>query len=75
MEYIKNALFLKGLKLKEKLVVWWFTLTFCLICGTVEAPLWFVGLECVSLGFSSHFLKKIDIPDYFNENEENTDGK
>lgn len=70
MNELKNAFVLKGLTIKQKAVVWWFSISLCLLCSTEDAPLWFLLLEVASLALSAHFLKKIPIPDYFKEDEE-----
>lgn len=70
MNGLKDAFFLKGLTVKQKAVVWWFSISLCLLCSTVEASFWVYWVELTSFATSAHFLKKIPIPDYFKEDEE-----
>lgn len=70
MNELKEAFFLKGLTIKQKAVVWWFSISLCLLCSTVEAPFWVYLVELASFAASAHFLKKIPVPDYFKEDEE-----
>lgn len=67
MKKLKDAFLLKGLTAKQKAVVWWFSISLCLLCSTEDAPIWFYLIETASLAISAYFLKKIPIPDYFKE--------
>lgn len=70
MKELKDAFLLKGLTVKQKAVVWWFSISLCLLCSTEDAPIWFYLIETASLATSAHFLKKIPIPNYFKEDGE-----
>lgn len=70
MKELKDAFVLKGLTKKQKAVVWWFSISLCLLCSTEDAPIWFYLIEMESFAASAHLLKKIPIPDYFKEDEE-----
>lgn len=69
MKELLDAFVLKGLTKKQKAVVWWFSISLCLLCSTEDAPVWFYLVEMASLAASARLLKKIPIPDYFKEDE------
>lgn len=67
IDELKKALLLKGLTFKQKVVVWWFSLSLCLLCVTADAPFWVHLVEVINLGISAHYLKRIPLPEYFEE--------
>lgn len=69
MKELKDAFLLKGLTVKQKAVVWWFSISLCLLCSMEDASIGLYLIEMVSLAISAYFLKKIPIPDYFKEDE------
>ena len=45
MKRLIKELSLSGLTLKQKAIVWYFIISFCLLASTAEAPFWVLFLE------------------------------
>lgn len=59
-QFIKEIC-LSGLTLKQKLIVWYFTLSLFLVVSTVEAPLWFLILEVANFANAARLVKKVPL--------------
>lgn len=73
MKEFWNAFIVKGGTWKQRIAVWWFSLSLCLLCSTEDAPLWFLGLEALNFFFATRYLKKHDVPECFKEYEQSSD--
>ena len=54
---------LPGLTLKQKAIVWYFVLSFCLIGSVVEAPLWALVVLVLNFANSVRLIKKVPLPE------------
>lgn len=66
----KNALFLKGLSVKDKFFYYWFVIAVCLLFVTDDAPIWFYAVEIINAVIPGIRVLGMKIPDYFHEYEE-----
>ena len=53
---------LTGLTKKQKVIVWYFLISFCLIGTVAEAPVWALVLLVLNFGNSIRLLKKVPLP-------------
>lgn len=51
------------LKLQHKLIVLYFTLSFCITCGVVEAELWQLAVVVANFALSAWLVKRVPLPD------------
>lgn len=63
MKQIIKELSLSGLTLKQKAIVWYFTISFCLLVSTVEAPIWFLFLEVANFANSVRLINRVPLPE------------
>lgn len=71
MKEIINELKMSGLTLKQKAIVWYFTISFCTLCVTAESSLWAIALIVLNFANAARLIKKVPLPDI--ENEESND--
>lgn len=71
MKEIINELKMSGLTLKQKAIVWYFTISFCTLCVTAESSLWAITLIVLNFANAARLIKKVPLPD--TENEETND--
>lgn len=63
MKRLIKELSLTGLTLKQKAIVWYFTISFCLLIGTAEAPLWFLFLEVANFANAVRLINRVPLPE------------
>lgn len=51
------------LKLQHKLIVLYFTLSFCITCGVVEAELWQLAVVVANFALSARLVKRVPLPE------------
>lgn len=66
MKRLIKELSLSGLTLKQKAIVWYFIISFCLLASTAEAPFWFLFLEVANFANAAgfHYRKTHEIVRY-----------
>ena len=50
------------LKLRHKLIMLYFTLSFCITCGVVEAELWQLAVVVANFALSARLVKRVPLP-------------
>ena len=50
------------LKLRHKLIVLYFTLSFCITCGVVDAELWQLAVLVANFALSAWLVKRVPLP-------------
>lgn len=63
MKQLIKELSLSGLTLKQKAIVWYFTISFALLVSTVEAPLWFLFLEVANFANAARLINRVPLPE------------
>lgn len=66
MKQLIKELSLSGLTLKQKAIVWYFVISFCLLASTAEAPFWFLFLEVANfylLANAARIIKRVPPPE------------
>ena len=58
------------LKLRHKLIVLYFTLSFCITCGVVEAEPWQLAVLVANFALASWLIKRVPLPE--GEDKEDT---
>jgi hypothetical protein len=53
---------LKGLTIKQKVIVWYFALSFCSLFVDDETPIWIVLLLVLNFANSARLVKKVPLP-------------
>lgn len=59
MKQLIKELSLSGLTLKQKAIVWYFVISFCLLASTAEAPFWFLFLEVANFANAARIIKRV----------------
>lgn len=67
MKELINELMMLGLTLKQKMIVWYFTVSFCSICITDDSPIWIIALVVLNFANAARLIKKIPLPEIENE--------
>lgn len=67
MKELINELMMLGLTLKQKMIVWYFTVSFCSLCITDDSPIWIIALVVLNFANAARLIKKIPLPDIENE--------
>ena len=67
MKELINELMMLGLTLKQKMIVWYFTVSFCSICITDDSPIWIIALVVLNFANAARLIKKVPLPDIENE--------
>lgn len=62
MKRIIKELSLSGLTLKQKAIVWYFTISLGLLASTAEAPLWFLVLEVANFANAVRLVNLVPLP-------------
>lgn len=52
-----------GLRPVHKVIVLYFALSFCLVCGVVEAGLWQLALVVANFALASWLVRRVPVPD------------
>lgn len=68
MKQLIKELSLSGLTIKQKAIVWYFTISFCLLASTAEAPLWFLFLEVANFANAARLIKRVPLPENQQDN-------
>ena len=63
MKQLIKELSLSGLTLKQKAIVWYFVISFCLLASTAEAPFWFLFLEVANFANAARIIKRVPPPE------------
>ena len=63
MKRLIKELSLSGLTLKQKAIVWYFAISFCLLASTAEAPFWFLFLEVANFANAARLIKRVPLPE------------
>lgn len=63
MKQLIKELSLSGLTLKQKAIVWYFAISFCLLASTAEAPFWFLFLEVANFANAVRLIKRVPLPE------------
>lgn len=58
MKRLIKELSLSGLTLKQKAIVWYFAISFCLLASTAEAPFWFLFFAN-----AARLIKRVPLPE------------
>ena len=61
MKQLIKELSLSGLTLKQKAIVWYFAISFCLLASTAEAP--FLFLEVANFANAARLIKRVPLPE------------
>lgn len=67
MKELINELMMLGLTLKQKMIVWYFTVSFCSLCITDDSPIWIIALVVLNFANAARLIKKVPLPDIENE--------
>ena len=59
----KTAIERGGVELRHKLIVLYFTLSFCITCGVVEAELWQLAVVVANFALSAWLVKRVPLPE------------
>lgn len=51
------------LKLQHKLIVLYFTFSFCIMCGVADAELWQLAVVVVNFALSSWLVRLVPLPE------------
>ncbi len=51
------------LTLKQRLIVWYFALSFCLLCIGDESPIWAIFLVVLNFANAARLVRKVPLPD------------
>lgn len=63
MKELFKELGLSGFTLKQKFMVWYFILSFCMLCISDDSKLWIVAIVVVNFINSARLIRKVPIPD------------
>ena len=63
MKQLIKELSLSGLTLKQKAIVRYFAISFCLLASTAEAPFWFLFLEVANFANAARLIKRVLLPE------------
>lgn len=58
-----------GLRLWHKVIVLYFVLSFCLVCGVVAAEWWQLALVVANFALASRLVRLVPVPDDDEEDE------
>lgn len=62
MREILKELMMPWLTFKQKAIVWYFGISFCLIASVVDAPIWVFAILVLNFANAARLIKKIPIP-------------
>ena len=63
MKDMWKELTMPGLTWKQKAIVWYFAISFCLLASVVDAPIWGLTILVVNFANAARLIKKVPIPD------------
>lgn len=66
MKQLIKELSLSGLTLKQKTIVWYFAISFCLLASTAEAPFWSLFLEVANFANAARLINRVSLKDQQN---------
>ncbi len=61
MKKIMKELAMPGLTGKQRLIVWYFALSFCSLCVSDETPLWMIVLIVLNFANAARLIKKVPL--------------
>lgn len=62
MKEIISEITMPWLCWKHKLIVWYFTISFCSLCITDDSPIWAIALVVLNFGNAARLIKKVPLP-------------
>jgi len=65
-EFVKelgNDLYMPSLTMKERAIVWYFIISFCLIFIGDDSPLWLIAVVVLNFANAARLVKKIEFED------------
>ncbi len=68
MKEIIREITMPWLTLKQKLIVWYFVVSFCLLASVADAPIWGLLFLLFNFANAARLIKQVPIPD--DENDE-----
>lgn len=63
MKDMWKELTMPGLTWKQKAIVWYFAVSFCLLASVVDAPIWGLTILVVNFANAARLIKKVPILD------------
>jgi len=63
MKEILKEIWMPWLTWKQRLIVWYFTLSFCSLCIGDESPLWAIILVVLNFANSARLIRKVPLPE------------
>lgn len=70
MKEILKEIWMPWLTWKHRLIVWYFTLSFCSLCIGDESPLWAIALVVLNFANAARLIRKVPLPDIDNDTKE-----
>jgi hypothetical protein len=69
MKSIINELKMPGLTWKQKLIVWYFVISLCLLCITDDSPLWAIAFVVLNFANAARLIRKVPLPENNNDTQ------
>jgi hypothetical protein len=63
MKELLKQLAMPNLTWKQRLIVWYFALSFCSLCVSSETPLWILLVIVLNFANAARLVRKVPIPD------------
>jgi len=63
MKQIFKEIWMPWLTWKQRLIAWYFVLSFCSLCVGDETPLWIIGLVVLNFANAARLIRKVPFPD------------
>lgn len=70
MKNLINEFRMPGLTWKQKLIVWYFIISFCSLCITDDSPLWAIAFVVLNFANAARLIRKVPLPEIDNEKNE-----
>ncbi len=63
MNEILKELTLPSLTWKQRLIVWYFAISFCTLCVGDDTPIWIIILIVLNFGNAARLVRKVPLPE------------
>lgn len=68
MKKILKEIWMPCLTGKQRLIVWYFALSFCSLCIGDDSPLWAIALVVLNFANAVRLIKKVPLPEIVDNN-------